>query len=234
MKNLAIMLLLGLMLFSSPSYAYKLYGYEDDLGLHLSETQRNDSYVLLYAAPQRPRLSYASIRKRLKAMGAVKRSQLWVRQKRQVSKIVSGAQRGRHGSCRAPRRVPGKSILACIERAGQAQKLDPRLLYAVIERESGFDANAVSSKGAQGLMQLMPATQQQWGVTAPFDPEQNIHAGARHLRWLLDKFSNLQLALAAYNAGHVNVIKYGGVPPFPETKIYVARIMERYQILQGG
>ncbi|HCO61481.1 MAG TPA: lytic transglycosylase domain-containing protein, partial [Porticoccaceae bacterium] len=82
-----------------------------------------------------------------------------------------------------------------------------------------------------GLMQLMPATAEQYGVTDPFDPSENVRAGTRHLKYLLDRYDRIELALAAYNAGEGNVEKYGGVPPFPETQDYIKRVISRYQHL---
>jgi soluble lytic murein transglycosylase-like protein len=102
------------------------------------------------------------------------------------------------------------------------------LIAAVIEAESQFNPRAVSSRGAQGLMQLMPDTAASLGVEDPFSPRENIHGGVRHLRSLMDRFdNNVPLALAAYNAGHVAVIHHGGIPPYPQTKAYVSRILRQ-------
>ena len=99
-------------------------------------------------------------------------------------------------------------------------------MTAVIRVESGFNPRAVSPKGAQGLMQLMPATASQLGVRNVFDVAENIDGGVRHLRGLIERFdNNLPLALAAYNAGERAVLQYGGIPPYPETEQYVARIL---------
>ena len=103
--------------------------------------------------------------------------------------------------------------------------VDAALVSAVIKAESDYDPRTVSHKGARGLMQLMPATAKRFGVTNSFDPKQNIHAGTRYLRWLLNKFGDdADLAVAAYNAGEGNVWKYNGVPPFRETVTYINRI----------
>lgn len=103
--------------------------------------------------------------------------------------------------------------------------VDAALVSAVIKAESDYNPRTVSHKGARGLMQLMPATAKRFGVTNSFDPKQNIHAGTRYLRWLLQKFDgNADLAVAAYNAGEGNVWKYNGVPPFRETVNYINRI----------
>jgi soluble lytic murein transglycosylase-like protein len=102
------------------------------------------------------------------------------------------------------------------------------LVAAVIEAESDFNPRAVSRRGARGLMQLMPKTAKRLGVADPFDPKENIEAGVKHLRAMMDRFdNNIPLALAAYNAGEVAVIKYRGVPPYRETRAYVKRIMKK-------
>lgn len=104
-------------------------------------------------------------------------------------------------------------------------KLDRSLVKAVIKAESDFDPRVVSSKGAQGLMQLMPETAKEVGVTNPFDPSESIYGGSLYLRKMLDSFDqNLDYALAAYNAGPGAVRKYGGVPPYEETQNYVRRV----------
>ena len=104
-----------------------------------------------------------------------------------------------------------------------------RLIWAVIRAESGFDPRAQSDKGAQGLMQLMPRTASILGVRDSFNPRENIDAGVRHLRALLMRFEyNVRLAVAAYNAGERAVVAYGDVPPYPETREYVTRVMRFY------
>ena len=110
-------------------------------------------------------------------------------------------------------------------KAAKARKIDDAFLRAIAHAESGFDREAVSPKGAQGLMQLMPDVQGDYGVTDPFDPAQSIDAAARHLRGLLARYKgNYALAAAAYNAGIGTVTKYGGVPPYAETIAYVAKV----------
>jgi soluble lytic murein transglycosylase len=107
--------------------------------------------------------------------------------------------------------------------------LDPELIRAVIRAESNFDPLALSHKGARGLMQLMPGTAARFAVADPFDPEENIRGGVQYLRFLRDRFDGqLPLILAAYNAGENAVRRHGGIPPYPETRKYVARILEEY------
>lgn len=113
-----------------------------------------------------------------------------------------------------------------IASAAATHGVDARLVHAVIEAESNYQVRARSRKGAKGLMQLMPATARQYSVADPYDPRTNIEAGVRHLKDLLSRF-DLGLALAAYNAGEGTVRRYGGVPPFAETRSYVARILNR-------
>jgi hypothetical protein len=107
--------------------------------------------------------------------------------------------------------------------------LPERLIAAVIRVESGFNPRAVSRKGARGLMQLMPETASILGVRDAFDPRENIDGGVRHLRGLVDRFpADLRLALAAYNAGEQAVVSFRGVPPYPETREYVTRVLQHY------
>src|SRR5205814_1278415 len=110
-----------------------------------------------------------------------------------------------------------------------------RLVQAVIRVESAFNPRAVSVKGAQGLMQLMPETATMLGVRNSFDPQQNIDGGVRHLRGLIDRFGNdLPLALAAYNAGEKAVVANRGIPPYPETRDYVTRILRLFDASGDG
>jgi hypothetical protein len=115
-----------------------------------------------------------------------------------------------------------------IKAASQRHRLSESLIAAVITVESNWDHEAVSPKGARGLMQLMPQTSAAIGVRDPHSPDQNIDAGASHLRAMLDTFKDdLPLALAAYNAGEQNVIRYHGIPPYPETRRFVARVLRK-------
>ncbi len=130
---------------------------------------------------------------------------------------------------RAAARVP-KDLDAAIHDAARAHGVDPRLVAAVARRESAFNARAVSNKGACGIMQLMPATAQYLGVQDVFDARENIYGGTRYLRTLLDTFNgDIDLTLAAYNAGPGAVEKHHGVPPYRETKAYVAAVREIYE-----
>lgn len=114
-----------------------------------------------------------------------------------------------------------------IKEAALTYHLDPNLIRAVMRAESAFNPLVVSPVGAQGLMQLMPAVAEELGVTDVFDPRQNVMAGARYLRILLDRHKgNIRLALASYNAGPGNVDRYKGVPPFEETRNYVKKITD--------
>ncbi len=125
---------------------------------------------------------------------------------------------------------------AVIEEIARTYALEGALIHAVVSAESAYNARAVSKKGAAGLMQLMPETAQRYGVTDRFDPVQNLHGGARYLSDLLKMFSgNMSLALAAYNAGENNVVKYGNqIPPFQETKAYVPKVLDLYRRYQGS
>jgi len=122
---------------------------------------------------------------------------------------------------------------AIIEKAAVSAAVEPNLLRAVIVVESGFNSRAVSKRGAVGLMQLMPATASRFGVLNPYDPLENVHGGARYLKFLMDRFGqNVRLALAAYNAGEEAVDRNGGqIPPFTETMAYVPKVLKIYHML---
>lgn len=124
---------------------------------------------------------------------------------------------------------PLKRYDGLIDKVARAEGLDTALLRAVVATESNFDPDAISKKGALGLMQLMPETARRMGVTDPFHPAENLEAGARHLRRLIDRYrGELTLALSAYNAGERAVDRYKGIPPFPETQNYVQKVLKAY------
>ncbi len=116
-----------------------------------------------------------------------------------------------------------------IFRTGEKQGVDPRFIHAVIKQESRYDPKAVSHVGAQGLMQMMPATAKRFGLKDPFDATTNVEAGTKYLKWLLKRFNgDVSLALAGYNAGEGSVDKYKGMPPYSETQNYVKKIVATY------
>lgn len=122
-----------------------------------------------------------------------------------------------------------------IHQVAKDYHMDPALIKAVIHVESNFDVFAKSRVGAKGLMQIMPGTGSDYELYDPYDPLENIRAGTQHLRFLLDLFDeDVDLAIAAYNAGQGNVLKYEGIPPFPETRNYVRQVNEKYELYRGG
>jgi soluble lytic murein transglycosylase-like protein len=125
--------------------------------------------------------------------------------------------------------VPHATLAELITRTASRFRLDPRLVASVVEVESDFKRWARSSAGAQGLMQLMPQTAAYLGVKNPFDPAENIRGGSKYLRKLLDRFRHLDLALAAYNAGPTAVERHRGIPPYPETRRYIRKVLTAYR-----
>lgn len=116
-----------------------------------------------------------------------------------------------------------------VAKLSQKHKIDEKLVMAVIQQESNFNPKAVSKAGAKGLMQLMPPTAKELGVTNPFNPEQNLEGGVKYLSKMITKYrGNIVLGLAAYNAGAGNVDKYNGVPPYKETQKYIKNILANY------
>lgn len=140
------------------------------------------------------------------------------------------------------RSYPGKAVQqyirdfeGIISQASERFKVDPFLIKAVIKAESDFNQNAVSQKGAQGLMQLMPGTAEDMKVEDPFNPEENIFGGTRYLSMMLSRFNNdMRLALAAYNAGPERVENHRGIPPIPETKSFIEKVMQYYGRYRAG
>lgn len=122
----------------------------------------------------------------------------------------------------------GARLKAMVEQTAKDHDVSPLLVDSVIQVESNYNPYAVSPKGAQGLMQLMPATARRFGVTNSFDAEQNIEAGVKYLKLLQDTFKDDRLAIAAYNAGEKAVTKYGDVPPYAETQNYVVKVGDKY------
>ena len=135
---------------------------------------------------------------------------------------IGSGSKGSTGSA-AQLQVPAH-VDAIITKAAKAHDVDPNLVRAVIKVESAYRPTARSHKGAMGLMQLMPATAREYGVQNAYDPEENINAGVKHLRSLLDRFE-LRLAVAAYNAGAGAVQRYSGIPPYRETRDYVRKVL---------
>ena len=160
----------------------------------------------------------------------------------EVTRYVSNLPRGRSLSSNPNytvlsrgHRVSSNEIDTAIDNAASKHNVDANLVRALIKQESNFNPTAVSNKGAMGLMQLMPGTARQLGVTDPFDPQQNVDAGVRHLKHLLDDYDgNVALSLAAYNAGQGAVARNKGVPPYRETREYVKRITESAGITGSG
>jgi len=136
--------------------------------------------------------------------------------------------RSRHISPHVPRNY--SEFKEIISEAATRHGLDPDLIRAIIQIESGWISDARSPKGAIGLMQLMPETSSSLAVSNPFDPKANILGGTKYLSWLLERFrGNLVLALAAYNAGPGKVERYKGIPPYPETRRYVRKVLKQWQ-----
>ncbi|QLA15771.1 lytic transglycosylase domain-containing protein [Desulfolutivibrio sulfoxidireducens] len=134
---------------------------------------------------------------------------------------------------RVPQSVDPDKLMAVIRYYGRRHKVDPELVRAMVEVESGFVIEAVSPKGAQGLMQIMPGTGRDLGLAEPFEAGPNIEAGVRYMRAMLDRYGDKSLALAAYNAGPGRVSKDMGIPEIAETRDYVAKVMRRYGARTG-
>jgi hypothetical protein len=153
-----------------------------------------------------------------------------VRVDRRTGKLVRTISGGESSAKVATVAPPPAHIQELVEKSARAHNVDPLLVQSVIEVESNYNHFAVSPKGAEGLMQLMPGTARMLGVSNSFDPAQNIEAGVKYLRYLQSVYQDDRLALAAYNAGPKAVDKYKGTPPFPETQDYVNQVGQRYQI----
>ncbi|WP_306439207.1 lytic transglycosylase domain-containing protein [Oceanidesulfovibrio indonesiensis] len=236
---------LACLLLALPAWA-EWYGYEDPLGmLHLSRTKKNEKYKPLKNLERESDNEEGDVARYEALVNALRDNEAIVEPEGPLAGFTNlpdvSRARGVPSSLTPQRWAvrpfphPGArgAYMQLIEDAAASHALDPLLVYCVAELESGFQSGAVSPKGAQGLMQIMPATQKELGLSSPFDPAQNIAAGTRYLRWMLDSFKSVPLALAAYNAGPEAVRKYGGVPPYGETRRYVAFIMSRYGRLKG-
>lgn len=147
--------------------------------------------------------------------------------------MVQQQMAGQDGAVAAPQATP--AIEQLVQTNSASQGVDPDLIRAVMANESAFDPHATSSAGAQGLMQLMPQTASEVGVTNSYDPSQNVAGGTKYLRGLLERFNgNLTNTVAAYNAGPEAVEKYNGVPPYPETQSYVKNVLDTYNKYKSG
>lgn len=146
-----------------------------------------------------------------------------------LTPLLAGATAPPEGRSVDGRTSSRADLRALVDRLSRQEGLDPRLVDALVRAESGYNPQAVSKKGAMGLMQLMPQTARRLNVEDPFDPEQNVRGGVREFSRLITRYSgNLSLALAAYNAGEGAVTRYRGIPPYSETRNYVVKIMESY------
>lgn len=203
------LLLLPLLLALAPACRADIYGFVDENGTtHFSNVQLDSRYHLYKRDPlSRPQVSYAP-----------------------------GAEGAVPPDAAEPAHASARRYANLIREVAREERVDPALLHAVITVESGYNARALSPKGAVGLMQLMPDTARRYAVRDIWDPLQNLRGGARYLRDLLMMFNdNLSLALAAYNAGEKAVIRAGHrIPPFAETRSYVPRVLEHYTRYRSG
>lgn len=147
---------------------------------------------------------------------------------REIKPLAIGEEIDGGAMAEKPLRAADSNVQAFVEEAALKYDVNPALIDSVIQVESSYNPRAVSPKGAQGLMQLMPDTARRLGVGNPFDPRENVLGGAKYLKFLQETFKDDRLAIAAYNAGEGAVAKYNDVPPFPETMNYVAQVGKRY------
>jgi soluble lytic murein transglycosylase-like protein len=185
-----------------------IYGYVDANGVaHFSNMRLDGNYRLYKRDPvSRPQMSYGA-----------------------------GGESGLSAAVEREK-LHGRRYGSLISTVAREERVDPALLHAVVKVESGYNARALSPKGAAGLMQLMPDTARRYSVSDIWDPRQNLRGGARYLRDLLAMFNDdLSLALAAYNAGEKAVVRAGlRIPPFAETRDYVPRVLEYYRRYRAG
>lgn len=219
-------LLLAVLFCLRPVWAMEIYSFVDESGVvHLTDRPNDSRYRPVNFGKHRRKKPQANKHWPVVSVPVVNRARVSLR----------GAHDREWTSLRRPIQQPLKRrrnrFEGIIFDAAQLNGLNSALLRSVIRAESGFDPNATSAKGAVGLMQLMPATARMYGVQDSTDPEANIHGGARFLAALLRQFDNdLELSLAAYNAGPAAVAKYGRtIPPYPETQLYVARVLRYYR-----
>jgi len=171
-------------------------------------------------------LSAASAAEDLSAAKPPAQKTLIVRADRRTGKLVRSVAPVKLAPTAAP--PPAINVAEIVDKAARENQVDPLLVHSIIQVESNYNPYAVSSKGAQGLMQLMPPTARDLGVRDSFDPRQNIEAGVRYLKYLQDLYKDERLALAAYNAGPGAVEKYKKIPPYPETQDYINRVGQQY------
>lgn len=229
---------LSLPLFVDHAHSYRLFAYVDDTGqVHRHFRAKHSDYYLVYQGLEKPMLSDAQIRE----VYAVLRKE--EEKKRAAAMKVKAGKRYDLSTLRDVNlmryrklelQTPAKELHAAIEDACKRYNVDANLVYYIIKMESNFNNRAVSPKGARGLMQLMPETQQHYGLDDVFNPSSNIEVGVRYFSHLFNKFSSVSLALAAYNAGPKAVEKYGTVPPYIETNNYVYAILTRYNKFLGN
>lgn len=205
-----------LALAAQPCFA-DLYGYVDEHGAHFADAPLDSRYKL-YAKTKPAQPVEAP---KVEATAG---------EKLDAASLTPTLSRGERGKIVAPTRA-GRRYADMIARVAREQKVEPALLHAVVMAESAYNPRARSPKGATGLMQLMPATGKRYGAKDLLNPLQNLRAGARYLRDLLALFdNNLGLVLAAYNAGEGAVMRSGNtIPPYPETRKYVPRVLEYYE-----
>jgi len=185
--------------------------------------------MLLAASPMNRLAAAGNIPAVENSSQTVSQRALVVRADRRTGKLVrSVASVKSSGDASASHPDAAFNIPEIVEKAARENHVDPLLVHSIIQVESNYNPYAVSPKGAQGLMQLMPPTARDLGVSNSFDPRQNIEAGVRYLKYLQDLYKDDRLALAAYNAGPAAVQKYKWIPPYPETQDYVNRVGEQY------
>lgn len=197
-----------------------------------TQVKKLDKRRLAGKAPKTERDAAAVDKKILHLLNNVLKKEYPTPKHRLTSKSIMRNRYAKPGGFSFPKVRRSGRLVELIQRASRKHGLDKELVYAVVETESGFNQHAVSNKGAQGLMQIMPETAKAFGLRKPFDPAANIDVGVRFLKLMIKKYRKLPLALAAYNAGPATVDRYKGVPPFKETQYYIARIMTRYSMLK--